>query len=296
MKSCPTCNRTYPDDTLAFCLVDGSILSAPYELENPGRASSPQRNSLQPTEVLNPTIASPQPTITALHPPEPLAQRQTSTPPQRRGKRLQLFVIVAAVVVIGVALGVYLLWPSGSLGTYKGSLVELFPKSMGNYQLDDSRNENTIKDRLKAEDGWLVFYQQRARASTAFPDFVQPVAAQAAQGAPLLIAAFNFSSIENAKAGLQGLRKALADATVIDQGAKKKGLYTVGERLVLIPHQNVVRIDQAVRPDKVQFIQIQSSSVLSPQTKVVAWTNGSILFLVQDSQNQALEIEGLFPY
>lgn len=31
MKSCPTCNRTYPDDTLAFCLVDGSILSAPYD-------------------------------------------------------------------------------------------------------------------------------------------------------------------------------------------------------------------------------------------------------------------------
>lgn len=294
MKSCPTCHRTYPDDSLAFCLVDGSILSAPYELENRGRAFSPQRNSSQPTEVLNPTIPSPQPTITALHPPEPLAQRQTSTLP-RRGNKILLFVIVAAVVIIGVAVGAYLLWPSRSLGTYKGSLSELFPKSMGHYQLDNSRNENIIKDRLKAGDGWLVFYQP-SRASTAFPDFVQPVEAQAAARPPLLIAAFNFSSIEGAKAGLQGLRKELADATVIDQGTKKKGSYAVGDRIVLIPHQNVVRLDQAPRPDKVQFVRIQGSSILSPEIKVVAWTNGSILFLVQDSQNQALEIEDLFPY
>jgi len=30
MKSCPTCNRTF-EDTLTFCLVDGSILSAPFD-------------------------------------------------------------------------------------------------------------------------------------------------------------------------------------------------------------------------------------------------------------------------
>lgn len=30
MKSCPVCNRTF-DDTLTFCLVDGSILSAPFD-------------------------------------------------------------------------------------------------------------------------------------------------------------------------------------------------------------------------------------------------------------------------
>jgi hypothetical protein len=28
MKSCPTCRRTYADDTLAFCLEDGSTLSS----------------------------------------------------------------------------------------------------------------------------------------------------------------------------------------------------------------------------------------------------------------------------
>lgn len=31
MKECPKCNRTYSDDSLAFCLVDGAILSAPFD-------------------------------------------------------------------------------------------------------------------------------------------------------------------------------------------------------------------------------------------------------------------------
>ncbi|MEK6334204.1 MAG: hypothetical protein AABM67_04590 [Acidobacteriota bacterium] len=31
MKSCPTCKRTYADDTLTFCLADGALLSAPYD-------------------------------------------------------------------------------------------------------------------------------------------------------------------------------------------------------------------------------------------------------------------------
>lgn len=31
MKSCPTCNRTYADDTLTFCLADGALLSAAYD-------------------------------------------------------------------------------------------------------------------------------------------------------------------------------------------------------------------------------------------------------------------------
>ena len=49
MKSCPTCNRTYPDDTLAFCLMDGAVLSAPY---NP--AAKPTRDANPPpTEVMS---------------------------------------------------------------------------------------------------------------------------------------------------------------------------------------------------------------------------------------------------
>lgn len=31
MKQCPTCNRTYADGTLVYCLADGQLLSAPYD-------------------------------------------------------------------------------------------------------------------------------------------------------------------------------------------------------------------------------------------------------------------------
>ena len=56
MKSCPVCNRTYPDDTLAFCLVDGSVLSAPYDPQrSPGTAS---RGNPTATQILKPTIPS----------------------------------------------------------------------------------------------------------------------------------------------------------------------------------------------------------------------------------------------
>ena len=31
MKRCPTCSRTYADDTFSFCLADGALLSASYD-------------------------------------------------------------------------------------------------------------------------------------------------------------------------------------------------------------------------------------------------------------------------
>ncbi|HYG81549.1 MAG TPA: hypothetical protein VD861_14225 [Pyrinomonadaceae bacterium] len=67
MKSCPTCNRTF-EDTFTFCLVDGSILSAPYDSVQTQR-SSVRDTAPPPTEVypgrnppghdLPPTIKSP---------------------------------------------------------------------------------------------------------------------------------------------------------------------------------------------------------------------------------------------
>ena len=35
MKRCPHCERTYADETITFCLVDGALLSAPYDPEAP---------------------------------------------------------------------------------------------------------------------------------------------------------------------------------------------------------------------------------------------------------------------
>ncbi|HWP54982.1 MAG TPA: SUMF1/EgtB/PvdO family nonheme iron enzyme [Pyrinomonadaceae bacterium] len=51
MKSCPTCNRTF-EDTLTFCLVDGSILSAPFD-------PNAQRREVTAPESAPPTMTYP---------------------------------------------------------------------------------------------------------------------------------------------------------------------------------------------------------------------------------------------
>ena len=69
MKSCPTCNRTF-EDTLTYCLIDGSILSAPFDPHATLVIPQARQTEPPPTEVLKheetkqevpPTIASPQP-------------------------------------------------------------------------------------------------------------------------------------------------------------------------------------------------------------------------------------------
>src|SRR5262244_3376389 len=56
MKSCPTCNRTF-DDQMSFCLVDGSILCAPFD----HRATADRREDSQtPTRILNQAATEPQ--------------------------------------------------------------------------------------------------------------------------------------------------------------------------------------------------------------------------------------------
>lgn len=55
MKNCPTCNRTYSDISLSYCLSDGSLLSAPYNSDDF------QQNLFDETFVLEnevPTVVS----------------------------------------------------------------------------------------------------------------------------------------------------------------------------------------------------------------------------------------------
>lgn len=55
MKQCPRCYRLYEDDSLRFCLDDGTSLVSKPPVENPqtrGRVNSPQSNNAARTEVL----------------------------------------------------------------------------------------------------------------------------------------------------------------------------------------------------------------------------------------------------
>src|SRR5688500_5954205 len=73
MKKCPQCKRTYADETLAFCLADGALLSAPYDpnatlvLPTPqdpsevasAKASPPVERSSAPETLIMPAPANP---------------------------------------------------------------------------------------------------------------------------------------------------------------------------------------------------------------------------------------------
>jgi len=56
MKSCPTCKRTF-DDTMSFCLVDGSVLSAPFDA-NATQPAQNYRDSDPPPTMMNPTASA----------------------------------------------------------------------------------------------------------------------------------------------------------------------------------------------------------------------------------------------
>ena len=118
MKSCPTCNRTF-EDTLTYCLIDGSILSAPFDPHATIRIPDVRKTEPSPTEVLRrtgapgpaellPTLeASPfayRPNVSS--PPPTVAQQKPLTSLQRTGLwlRLVLAIIFAAVLSFGMGL------------------------------------------------------------------------------------------------------------------------------------------------------------------------------------------------
>lgn len=91
MKQCPTCNRTYGDDTITFCLADGALLSASYDSAAtqriPARLTNPP-----PTEVLT---AQPPPTeVLPQYLPPP---QQQPVPANASAKYLLVGVIVLLV-------------------------------------------------------------------------------------------------------------------------------------------------------------------------------------------------------
>lgn len=118
MKRCPTCQRTYASDEFTFCLDDGALLSAPYELQQGERSSG--RSGPPPTEVLpvapTPTVPSApreskSPAMTTIAAPPPAAiaapRGTTVTAPARvsRGTSWKIVFILGPLVLIAGLVG-----------------------------------------------------------------------------------------------------------------------------------------------------------------------------------------------
>ena len=98
MKTCPVCKRTF-EDNLTFCLMDGTVLSAPDDEDQGRSVTAPRMTMPAPTAILNPTTnpGGPRPpqisTIVSAQPLHPPKRPAPSNEGQGR-KRWLLFGIV----------------------------------------------------------------------------------------------------------------------------------------------------------------------------------------------------------
>lgn len=127
MKRCPTCNRTYTDLSLNFCLEDGTPLATDGPPVDPNATMRypPTRDTSEPppTEIYRPEPAVVAPRPTTPPPPPPSAPPPQWTPapaaaPPRKKSNAIWWILggLIAMVVIGVGL-VAVIFVLASLGT-----------------------------------------------------------------------------------------------------------------------------------------------------------------------------------
>ncbi len=106
MKTCSSCRRSYEDDTLVFCLQDGTRLIAGDKTSD-ANATWHLPEPPAPTQVASargparPTVPSPQPTITAR--PDQYQYRQAVNDEPAGNKRNPLPWVLAIVLVVGIS-------------------------------------------------------------------------------------------------------------------------------------------------------------------------------------------------
>lgn len=103
MKRCPACNRTYSDDSLTFCLADGTLLSAPYDPEAVTQrfdAEATQRIPARITDAAQTELltTNPPPTLVLPHSLAPAYPVKKSN----RGALYALFAVLAVLVGVGI--------------------------------------------------------------------------------------------------------------------------------------------------------------------------------------------------
>lgn len=107
MKTCPSCRRTYEDDSLVFCLDDGSRLAR----ESAGYDANATWNLPPP----GPTVASPRPTSptaqsTLTSRPEPFRRVPPADSGGRGDSRSSALPWIFAIVVVVAVAGVLAAW------------------------------------------------------------------------------------------------------------------------------------------------------------------------------------------
>ena len=130
MKRCPTCNRTYTDASLNFCLEDGTPLAQdvpPPPDPNVTMRYPSARNTAEPpaTEIYRPDTNPVTPNVSTIPPPPPPPQQwspmQQPVPPRKSNALWWVLGALGVVAVMGIGLVVVLIALSNMGGNTNNS-------------------------------------------------------------------------------------------------------------------------------------------------------------------------------
>lgn len=138
MKRCLVCNRTYADETLTFCLADGSLLSAPYDSNATLHQPIPQSTHSMPTEVLPPAML-------------------TSEAVRQRGSKWKIYLLIPLLlfIILGGIVAV--------LKLAKNNTPPIQQSSTNSNQPDVSKNNGNKED--TSSPSWKLVGVWRANVS-----------------------------------------------------------------------------------------------------------------------------------
>ena len=127
MKQCPSCNRTFSDDTLVYCLEDGSALANTYDTSA--------------TQIMpSPRVTSPPPPESARYNPPP------PQPPQQRSYMWLIALLASGLLLFFVAAGAVLAWINlRDTNRAQDQTVSPASQSATNQNQRDATNSNPSK-------------------------------------------------------------------------------------------------------------------------------------------------------
>lgn len=300
MKRCPSCQSTFPD-TQDFCTNDGTRLVND-EAADLGKTlvapppPPPQSfgGEIPPTQVVNTYQGydtQPQPfaqqtrqpssDYALQQPPSQQQWQQPYAPPYQqqpyapsygapKSNRKMLYLGIAAVAVIGgVVLLIVLLSGGKSLGTYKGSLSDLFPEKVGAYSRTTTGTIGDVVDRDLDRYARQFFSYDDASAGK-----------YENSGKKLLLIASNFSSPDKAKDALKKIK------SEIEKANNRTSLQTLdGAQIIKALFQGAetrrpiwTLKEGKSKKDGNRLVYTLTTRPDMPEKTMVIWTNGSVAF------------------
>jgi hypothetical protein len=161
MKICRTCNRTYADETMNFCLEDGATLS---ELYDPNQNASLPPTMLPtpaPTEIFTPgSMPSASrgaliPTIQSPQPPQLYSPKPEAPPARRPGGKKWVGAVIGACLIIGIGV-LCIIWLAQGDTVVTNNNLQPSPSPTAT---KDDRVWNERKDAVSLQGENLTYYR-----------------------------------------------------------------------------------------------------------------------------------------